>query len=55
LRHSQPGRGFGGKTRVLVVTGGHDFEREPFMKVFADNPDITCKAAEHPKAHALLT
>ena len=44
-----------GKIRVLVVTGGHDFEREPFFKVFKDNPDITYQAAEHPKAHALLT
>lgn len=43
-----------GKTRVLVVTGGHDFEREPFFKLFKDNPDITFRAAEHPKAHPLL-
>jgi type 1 glutamine amidotransferase len=43
-----------GKIRVLVVTGGHDFEVEPFFKVFKDNPDITFQAVEHPKAHALL-
>jgi type 1 glutamine amidotransferase len=43
-----------GKLRVLVVTGGHDFEKEPFFKVFKDNPDITFQAAEHPNAHALL-
>jgi type 1 glutamine amidotransferase len=43
-----------GKTRVLLITGGHDFEREPFMKLFTDNPDITYKAAEHPNALELL-
>lgn len=43
------------KTRVLVVTGGHDFEKEPFFKLFKDNPDITFKAVEHPNAHALWT
>jgi hypothetical protein len=45
----------GGKIRVLVVTGGHGFEKEPFFKLFKDNPDITFKAVEHPNAHALLT
>ncbi len=43
-----------GKTRVLVVTGGHDYEKEPFFQVFKDNPDITYRAVEHPNAHALL-
>jgi hypothetical protein len=43
-----------GKTRVLVVTGGHDFEKEPFFRLFKDNPDITFKAVEHPNAQALL-
>ncbi len=43
-----------GRIRVLVVTGGHDFEREPFFKLFKDNPDITFQAVEHPNAHALL-
>ena len=43
-----------GKLRVLVITGGHDFEKEPFFKVFQDNPDIAFKAVEHPNAHALL-
>jgi uncharacterized protein len=27
--------------KVLVVTGGHDFEKEQFFKVFKDNTDIT--------------
>ena len=43
-----------GKIRVLVVTGGHDFEHNAFFKLFSDNPDIRFQAAEHPHAHALL-
>ena len=42
------------KIRVLLVTGGHPFEKEPFFKLFQDNPDITYQAVEHPNAHALL-
>lgn len=42
-----------GKIRVLVVTGGHDFEQEPFFKLFKDNPDITYRSAEHPNAQVL--
>jgi len=42
------------KLRVLVVTGGHGFEKEPFFKLFQDNPDIAYQAVEHPNAHALL-
>jgi hypothetical protein len=40
------------KTNVLVITGGHGFEREPFFKLFKDNPDITFTAAEHAKGGA---
>jgi type 1 glutamine amidotransferase len=40
--------------RVLVVTGGHDFEQEPFFKLFKENPDISYRAVEHPNAQALL-
>jgi len=43
-----------GKIRVVVVTGGHDFEQEPFFKVFKDNSEISYQAVAHPKAHALL-
>jgi uncharacterized protein len=46
--------GEGGKIRVVVVTGGHEFEHGPFFKLFQDNPDITYKAVEHPNAQALL-
>src|SRR5438128_1785828 len=42
------------KIRLLIVTGGHEFEKEPFFKIFKDNPDVTFQAAEHPNAHALL-
>jgi len=43
------------KLRVLVVTGGHGFEKEPFFKLFKDNPNITYQEVEHPQAHARLT
>ncbi len=42
------------KIRVLLVTGGHPFEKEPFFKVFQDNPDITYQAVAHPNAHAMF-
>ena len=50
-----PARQSPDRIRVLVVTGGHGFEREPFFKLFQDNPDITYQAVEHPNAHARLT
>lgn len=40
--------------RVLVVTGGHDFEREPFFALFQGYEDLTCQAVEHPRAHDLF-
>ncbi len=51
---AEPPGGPAGKIRVAVVTGGHDFEQEPFFQVFKDNPDITYKAVEHPNAQALF-
>lgn len=44
----------GNPISVLVVTGGHDFEADPFFKLFKDNSEITYRAVEHPNAHALL-
>lgn len=38
-----------GKTDVLLVTGGHSFEREPFLQVFKDNDRIAFTHAEHKK------
>ncbi len=43
-----------GKIRLVVITGGHDFENEPFFKLFKDNPDVTFQAVEHPNAHAFF-
>ncbi len=37
------------KLKVLVVTGGHGFEVEPFFKVFSENPDIEFTTAKHSK------
>jgi len=42
------------KIRALVVTGGHDFEKEPFFAMFKSFADVTVQAAEHPKAQALF-
>jgi hypothetical protein len=44
----------GSKIRVLLITGGHDFEEGQFFKLFTENPEITVKIAEHPHAHELL-
>src|SRR3974390_78871 len=43
-----------GKVRVLVITGGHEFETQPFFQIFKENPDITYEAVAHPNAHARL-
>lgn len=37
-----------GRIRVLLVTGGHAFERPQFFKVFEENKAITFEAVEHP-------
>ena len=50
---AEPAQSSQGKIRVLVVTGGHGFEKEPFFKLFKDNPDITYQAVEHPNAYAM--
>ncbi len=51
---ADPAKDSGDKIRVLVVIGGHDFEKEPFFKLFKDNTDISFEAVEHPNAHARL-
>jgi hypothetical protein len=48
----EPGQN--GKIRVLVVTGGHDYETNQFLQMFKDNPAITCQAVALPQAHACL-
>lgn len=42
------------RIRVLIMTGGHDFETNQFFQIFKDNADFTFQAVEHPRAHAWL-
>jgi uncharacterized protein len=51
---AEPAQQSQGKIRVLLVTGGHGFEKEPFFKLFKDNPDITYQAVEHPNAYGMF-
>ncbi|HEY8993952.1 MAG TPA: ThuA domain-containing protein [Lacunisphaera sp.] len=40
------------KIRVLLFTGGHGFAKEPFFRIFNENPEITVTAVEHTKGTA---
>lgn len=40
------------KIKVLVITGGHGFEKEPFLQIFQANPEITFASAAHGKTNA---
>ena len=40
------------KLKVLVVTGGHGFNQEPFFQMFKDNAAIAFTHAEHAKTNA---
>jgi type 1 glutamine amidotransferase len=40
----------GAKIKALIITGGHGFEKEPFFKVFKDNPEIEFTAATQGKS-----
>ncbi|MGQ9523277.1 MAG: ThuA domain-containing protein [Armatimonadota bacterium] len=40
-----------GRVRALVVTGGHDFEREGFFSLFQGYDDLEYQEAAHPKAN----
>jgi type 1 glutamine amidotransferase len=51
---AEPGNS-SGKVRVLLITGGHDFEKEPFFKLFKENPEITFQAVEHPDAQKMFS
>lgn len=42
------------KIKVLLVTGGHGFEKEQFFQVFKDNPEITFTHAAHAKTNATV-
>jgi hypothetical protein len=41
--------------RVLVVTGGHDYETNHFRQMYAALGGLTVTHATHPEAHAWLT
>ncbi len=40
--------------RVLLVTKGHPFQREPFFSVFDDDPALDWTHVEHPAANQLI-
>ncbi len=42
------------QARVLVVTGGHDFETNQFFQIFQDNPAITFTKVTQPAAQGWL-
>lgn len=52
MAHADGPPGSTGKIRVLIVTGGHDFDADAFFAIFKNNPDITFQTAEQPKAQA---
>jgi uncharacterized protein len=39
--------------RVLIITGGHEFERQPFFAMFDAMSGITYSSVEHPAANVL--
>ena len=41
-------------TRILIVTGGHDFDRELFFKMFDSLEGISYKELKHPQANLQL-
>lgn len=38
-----------GQVRVLLVTGGHDYDTNQLLQVFRDNPNITFTHVAHPQ------
>lgn len=44
-----------GPVRILLVTGGHEYETNQFLQMFRELPGITFTHATHPNAHAWLT
>lgn len=39
---------------ILLITGGHDFDKEQFTQMMDQLPEITYDWVEHPEAHAML-
>lgn len=42
------------ETRIIIVTGGHDFEREAFFQLFDNMEGISYKELKHPEANIQL-
>jgi len=40
------------KLKVLLITGGHGFEKEPFLRVFQEVPDLALTHATHSRTNA---
>ncbi len=43
-----------GKMKILIVTGGHDFDRDPFFQMFDSFKNISWTELVHPKARIQL-
>lgn len=39
--------------RILIITGGHDFEREPFFEIFKEMPGVSYREVIQPEANEL--
>lgn len=53
LFHSLPAQTGEKKLKVLIITGGHDFEREPFFAMVKSFPGIDYQEAQQPRANTL--
>ena len=42
------------KQRVLIITGGHEFEREAFFDMFGDMPVVAYQEMVHPQANQIF-
>ena len=40
--------------RLLIITGGHEFEREAFFNIFDKVPDVTYQELVHPEANQIF-
>lgn len=45
---------FAKTTRIIIVTGGHDFERTSFFELFDSFKDVTYTELKHPEANLQL-
>jgi len=39
--------------RIMIITGGHDFEREAFFTMFEEMPGIDYQEVMHPEANQI--